>query len=1171
MKQYYSFRKFPLVVFLISALAVATAPAQSFWVGEPGGFWNDEDNWAGGVPDSQDGEAVFDDSAAVDMNGFTASLATLNALGEETNSVVISNGMINLDSSGGAWSIFVNSPSGTLRLLTGLSGVSDDFVAGLSKSGAGTLSFLGNTNDLGFSGTVFLDGGKILINQDSSLGAAGNDLVMAGGTVLIYGTTNATGSTTLGADRTITIAGGGQGGIEALGGHTLNIAGNIENDGSPAILRKYGAGTVVLSGAANYGGRTIVSGGTLQLGPGTVLAQTNIEFTGTSTLNLGTLAPNIPSVTFVTDTNQSRVFTVTNGSIQITNAAANFVLNGAQGTTADLSGLSNFTFNGPSRSFQVQPSANNASNNTNFVLLAAAGEGSNNITAANMTIGGAASSAGSANGSQLTLGKVTVINVTNLNIGGFNASGVITTPVGVNGTSVTIRSTDGTNPAGTVRIGETSSGTRSGSGTLTVDSGTLDLVVTNLLIGRHLAAATNAETSTLTFSNGTLVAESIILSDKPTGSGTPVITATINQGGGTTVVDVLTMGNGSPTNGILPRLLPTYNLSGGSIRAGSITTGIGVSGTNFAANSSRRINWMGGTIRPFDEETNLSISGTAGSGGSIEILGLGPATKTFTTDGGNIITLAPTTWLNANGGDIRIDPGEGGTFTTTGAFSVGSAQFPSTNALHTNVINASITVASGTVNLTTATRIFGLGDRTNPGITNSFNVLGGTANLGLTSNRMLVGNKSAGEVNVSGGVLNVTGNAPVYIGGDFSFGASGARGSLNISAPGAVTIGGSGSVFLGQANTNASSTDIEGTINLDGGTLTTSRPILSGTPVEGTTATGTVNFNGGTLAAGASVANILNVTTATVSASGLTYNTGTFDSGMTQNLAGTGTLTVAGSGTLRLNGTNTPPVVVDSGATLGGTGSAGDVTVNGTLAPGAPDGDGAFTTTGTLTVPGTARFRIYGNGINDRLVASGGAALGGTVAVTIDETYTPASGDTFDLVDGTITGTPALDLPALQGGLTWVTNSFAATGVLSITNGGEPTGNYANWLANYPSLAGADALGTADPDGDGFSNNLEYAFDGNPTVGTPALLKVTKSGSDAVFSFVARKNPPGGVTYSVQTTTNLATGPWTPTEVTVTVAGDQTGILIPADYERRQFSVPASGKNFYRVQATITD
>jgi len=285
------------------------------------------------------------------------------------------------------------------------------------------------------------------------------------------------------------------------------------------------------------------------------------------------------------------------------------------------------------------------------------------------------------------------------------------------------------------------------------------------------------------------------------------------------------------------------------------------------------------------------------------------------------------------------------------------------------------------------------------------------------------------------------------------------------------------------------------------------------------------------------------------------------------------TVVSAGSLILGAAGSILGSLDVASGATLRGGGTIfGDTTLHGVLAPGTLDAGGTITMTGSLNAPGTVRFRVYGNGINDRLLVSGAVDLGGTVVVTVgDGAYTPASGDSFDLLDGTISGSPVLDLPALDGGLTWVTNSFASTGVLSITNGGEPAGDYTNWLTNYPSLTGPDALGSADPDGDGFSNNLEYAFDGNPTVGSPALLSVRRSGADAVFSFVARKDPPGGVTYIVQSATNLTTGPWIESGITPTIATDQGGVLIPTDYERREFTVPASGKSFFRVRATIND
>ena len=83
-------------------------------------------------------------------------------------------------------------------------------------------------------------------------------------------------------------------------------------------------------------------------------------------------------------------------------------------------------------------------------------------------------------------------------------------------------------------------------------------------------------------------------------------------------------------------------------------------------------------------------------------------------------------------------------------------------------------------------------------------------------------------------------------------------------------------------------------------------------------------------------------------------------------------------------------------------------------------------------------IRLFANAINDKVIASGGADLSGTVAVVVDSSYVPASGDTFDLVAGVINGTPLLSLPSLSGGLTWVTNNFLSAGQIAITSAGAP-------------------------------------------------------------------------------------------------------------------------------------
>jgi hypothetical protein len=55
----------------------------------------------------------------------------------------------------------------------------------------------------------------------------------------------------------------------------------------------------------------------------------------------------------------------------------------------------------------------------------------------------------------------------------------------------------------------------------------------------------------------------------------------------------------------------------------------------------------------------------------------------------------------------------------------------------------------------------------------------------------------------------------------------------------------------------------------------------------------------------------------------------------------------------------------------------------------------------------------------------------------------------------------------------------------------------------------------------------------------------------------------------VQESTNLTLG-FISSNVTVSESADQTGILVPAQYQRRQFTVPISGdKKFYRVRGTL--
>ena len=334
----------------------------------------------------------------------------------------------------------------------------------------------------------------------------------------------------------------------------------------------------------------------------------------------------------------------------------------------------------------------------------------------------------------------------------------------------------------------------------------------------------------------------------------------------------------------------------------------------------------------------------------------------------------------------------------------------------------------------------------------------------------------------------------------------------------------------------------------------------------------------------------------TLNLSGSTSGTGEVASDLTDPNGFALSLTKSGTGTWTLSGSNsysglttvregvllvdgslpTNSVTVTNNATLGGLGSIqGNITVrnNGILRPGSGATNGLLTARGTLTVDsgGSVSLTIDNMAAYGR-ISNSAPVINGAINVAASGSYVPATGNIFQLFSGAISGTPTLNVTPLSNpSYVWVTNDFLSTGQISVSNIAPVLTPYQSWLTNYPTLANTN--GTADPDGDGFNNNLEFAFDGNPTVGTAALLTATRSGSNAVFNFVASTNT-NAVSYTVQSTTNLSTGPWADdigVTASVTNSANQTNpvILLAPDYVRREFSLPATNRSFYRVEATI--
>ncbi len=143
--------------------------------------------------------------------------------------------------------------------LTIASVIDDNTTAtGLTKTGAGLLTLSGANN---YTGATTLSAGTLSVDVTGNLGAAASNLVFAGGTLQVTGTTltsiSGIGHTvSFNADKTV-----GLEIAEAANTFTVDQVLNQTTGG----FSKLGAGTAILDQANTYTGTTTVSGGTLKL------------------------------------------------------------------------------------------------------------------------------------------------------------------------------------------------------------------------------------------------------------------------------------------------------------------------------------------------------------------------------------------------------------------------------------------------------------------------------------------------------------------------------------------------------------------------------------------------------------------------------------------------------------------------------------------------------------------------------------------------------------------------------------------------------------------------------------------------------------------------------------------------------------------------------------------
>jgi fibronectin-binding autotransporter adhesin len=510
-------------------------------------------------------------------------------------------------------------------------------------------------------------------------------------------------------------------------------------------------------------------------------------------------------------------------------------------------------------------------------------------------------------------------------------------------------------------------------------------------------------------------------------------------------------------------------------------------------------------------------------------------------------------------------------------------------------VSNSAALGSGAVNFLTNSTLTAL---TSVNLTNNISVATGmTVAVNATQNAGLT-NQISGEVSGAGGLRINTAGATTYLANannSFGGGVHVQQGTYVVAsvgnAGGNSSLGTNGTVKLGNAATT-------GALQWLGAAAETTDKVFD---LAGTNGGGTINASGTGLfkitqnlsTSGSGVKTLALSGTGSGEFAGVIGNSAVGDTALTKRGAGTWTLSGSNSftgptsveaGTLVVSGslpTNT--LSISNGATVAGLGRiGGNVAVSGILDPGTADAKGPLTVDGSLTVEtnGAVSITIDSIASYDRVAGTNAVTINGAINVAASGSYSPANGNTFVLFNGPIGGAPVLNLtPLADTNFVWVTNNFIASGQVSVSNVAPVLTPYGSWLTNYPGITNfpggaANTNGAADPDGDGFNNNMEFAFDGNPTVGTPALIGAASSGGSAVVSFLASTNT-NAVSYMVQSTTNLSTGPWADNSgltASITNSANQTNppILLTPAYVRREFTVPMTTSNsFYRIRATI--
>lgn len=324
----------------------------------------------------------------------------------------------------------------------------------------------------------------------------------------------------------------------------------------------------------------------------------------------------------------------------------------------------------------------------------------------------------------------------------------------------------------------------------------------------------------------------------------------------------------------------------------------------------------------------------------------------------------------------------------------------------------------------------------------------------------------------SNGMVTVTGAGSTWTNDQLFVGKEGA-GTLAIESGGSVTTSTGSSV--------GSSLGSTGTVTVNGA----GSNWTSGSLSVGGLGTGTLNITGG----GAVSSSTTNIGSSpgtagmvVVDGAGSTW-TSTSDITLGSGNASTprDMLFVSHGGAVSVAGL----LFVEASGTLVGDGTCSATVLNrGQVRPGLDPGSVTGISTGTFHVVGNylqsatgfLAIRLGGTAPGtqyDQLQVNGAVALNGTLSVALANSFVPAAGNAFDILDWTsLSGTfSTIQLPALGAALMWNASQLYASGTLTVTLAGDYNANGVVDAADYPiwrKTLGQTGIGLA---ADGNANN----------------------------------------------------------------------------------------------------